>query len=50
MIGDGHADLIPLIVPITVLNHYVRKYDQTYLKHPFYVNPHPAELKLRNHV
>jgi uncharacterized protein YbgA (DUF1722 family) len=23
---------IPLIVPVTLLSHYVRKYDQTYLK------------------
>ena len=41
---------IPLIVPITLLNHYVRKYDQPYLKQQTYLNPHPLELKLRNHV
>lgn len=43
----GH---VPLIVPITLINHYVRKYDQTYLKTQFYLNPHPLELQLRNHV
>lgn len=42
--------LVPLIVPITLLNHYVRKYDQEYLKQQIYLNPHPLELKLRNHV
>jgi uncharacterized protein YbgA (DUF1722 family)/uncharacterized protein YbbK (DUF523 family) len=41
---------IPLIVPITLLNHYVRKYDQPYLKQQTYLNPHPLELKLRTHV
>ncbi len=41
---------IPLIVPITLINHYVRKYDQPYLKQQVYLNPHPVELKLRNHV
>jgi uncharacterized protein YbgA (DUF1722 family)/uncharacterized protein YbbK (DUF523 family) len=41
---------IPLIVPITLMNHYVRKYDQPYLKEQFYLNPHPGELQLRNHV
>ncbi len=41
--------LVPLIVPITLLNHYVRKYDQAYLKKQIYLNPHPLELKLRNH-
>lgn len=41
---------IPLIVPITLINHYVRKYDQSYLKAQYYLNPHPLELQLRNHV
>jgi uncharacterized protein YbgA (DUF1722 family) len=41
---------IPLIVPITLINHYVRKYDQPYLKQQTYLNPHPLELKLRTHV
>ena len=41
---------IPLIVPITLINHYVRTYDQSYLKHQVYLNPHPLELQLRNHV
>ncbi len=41
---------VPLIVPITLINHYVRRYDQPYLKEQFYLRPHPLELKLRNHV
>jgi uncharacterized protein YbgA (DUF1722 family)/uncharacterized protein YbbK (DUF523 family) len=44
---DGH---VPLIVPITLLNHYVRKYDQPYLREQWYLRPHPVELRLRNHV
>lgn len=43
----GH---VPLIVPVTLINHYVRTYDQAYLKDQYYLNPHPAELRLRNHV
>lgn len=42
--------LIPLIVPITLVKHYVRKYDIAYLKKQYYLNPHPVELMLRNHV
>ena len=42
--------LIPLIVPVTLLNHYTLKYDQPYLKKQYYLNPHPVELMLRNHV
>jgi len=41
---------VPLIVPITLINHYVRKYDQPYLKEQSYLHPHPVELRLRNHV
>lgn len=41
---------IPLVVPITLISHYVRKYDQPYLKQQTYLSPHPLELKLRNHV
>lgn len=40
----------PLIVPITLINHYVRKYRQPYLAGQYYLNPHPTELKLRNHA
>jgi len=42
--------LIPLVVPTTLLLHFVRKYDQPYLKNQVYLEPHPLELKLRNHV
>jgi uncharacterized protein YbgA (DUF1722 family) len=41
---------IPLVVPVTLISHYVRKYDQPYLREQVYLNPHPLELQLRNHV
>ncbi|PKN19457.1 MAG: DUF1722 domain-containing protein [Deltaproteobacteria bacterium HGW-Deltaproteobacteria-6] len=44
---QGH---VPLIVPVTLISHYVRKYDQSYLRGQIYLNPHPLELQLRNHV
>ena len=50
VIGDFHKGLIPLIVPIVLLRHYVREYDEPYLKRQYYLNPHPVELMLRNHV
>ena len=43
-------ELIPLIVPVTLLNHYISKYSQEYLKEQYYLHPHPFELKLRNHA
>lgn len=50
VIDAYRAGHIPLIVPVTLVNHYVRKYDQAYLKQQVYLNPHPLELQLRNHV
>jgi uncharacterized protein YbgA (DUF1722 family)/uncharacterized protein YbbK (DUF523 family) len=44
---SGH---MPLIVPVTLMNHFVRKYRQPYLATQTYLNPHPIELQLRNHV
>lgn len=50
VIDHYRGGYIPLIVPVTLINHYVRKYDQPYLKLQYYLNPHPLELQLRNHV
>ncbi len=50
VIQNYRQGLIPLVVPVTLVNHYVRKYDQPYLKMQTYLNPHPVELQLRNHV
>ena len=50
VIDNYRQEYIPLIVPITLIQHYVRKYDQPYLKQQVYLNPHPLELQLRNHV
>jgi uncharacterized protein YbgA (DUF1722 family) len=50
LIDHYRQEFIPLIVPVTLMNHYVRKYDQAYLKEQAYLKPHPIELQLRNHV
>ena len=42
--------LLPLIVPVTLIAHYVRLYDEPYLKRQVYLTPHPVELMLRNHA
>ena len=41
---------MPLIVPLTLMNHHIRKYQKPYLLQQYYLNPHPVELQLRNHV
>jgi uncharacterized protein YbgA (DUF1722 family) len=50
LIENYRRGLVPLIVPVTLIKHYVRKYDEQYLVRQHYLNPHPAELMLRNHV
>ena len=50
VIGHYHKGLTPLIVPMTLMNHYVRKHAEPYLGGQWYLNPHPVELRLRNHV
>lgn len=50
IIEQYRQELVPLIVPITLVNHYVRKYDQQYLRGQYYLHPHPVEMRLRNHV
>ena len=50
IVNNYQKGYIPLIVPVTLLNHYMWKYDQNYLKSQYYLDPHPLELKLRNHV
>lgn len=42
--------VVPLIVPVTLVTHYVRKYAPEYLIDQTYLRPHPLELKLRNHA
>jgi uncharacterized protein YbgA (DUF1722 family)/uncharacterized protein YbbK (DUF523 family) len=50
VIGDYHRGLTPLIVPLTLVKHYVQKFDVWYVRDQVYLNPHPKELMLRNHV
>ena len=50
LIDDYRRGLLPLVVPITLLRHYVRRFDVGYLNGQVYLEPHPKELMLRNHV
>ncbi len=47
---DYHQGLVPLSVPVTLLRHYVRILDVSYLRDQVYFAPHPKELLLRHHV
>jgi uncharacterized protein YbgA (DUF1722 family)/uncharacterized protein YbbK (DUF523 family) len=49
-IEDYARGLVPLVVPLTMLRHYVKRAEIAYLAGQIYLDPHPKELMLRNHV
>jgi uncharacterized protein YbgA (DUF1722 family)/uncharacterized protein YbbK (DUF523 family) len=49
-IMDYRRGLVPLVVPLTLVRHYVRRFEVAYLAGQTYLQPHPKELMLRNHV
>jgi uncharacterized protein YbgA (DUF1722 family)/uncharacterized protein YbbK (DUF523 family) len=50
VIEDHRRGVVPLIVPLTLLRHHVRRQRVEYLEGQTYLEPHPRELALRNHV
>lgn len=50
VIEEHRAGYTPLVVPVTLVSHYVRKYGEPYLASQTFLSPHPTELKLRNHA
>jgi uncharacterized protein YbgA (DUF1722 family)/uncharacterized protein YbbK (DUF523 family) len=50
IIADYRRQWIPLIVPVTLIRHYVNKFAVDYLDNQIYLSPSPKELMLRNHV
>ena len=49
-IADYRSGLVPLVVPLTLLRHHARRHAVAYLQGQTYLEPHPKELMLRNHV
>jgi len=50
LLEDYRRGLVPLIVPLMLVRHYVRRFQIPYLRGQTYLDPHPKELMLRNHV
>jgi uncharacterized protein YbgA (DUF1722 family)/uncharacterized protein YbbK (DUF523 family) len=50
VIEEHRRETVPLIVPLTLIRHWVRRFDIDYLKGQTYLEPHPRELMLRNYI
>jgi uncharacterized protein YbgA (DUF1722 family)/uncharacterized protein YbbK (DUF523 family) len=50
LVEDYRRGLVPLVVPLTLVAHHVRRLDVAYLRGQTFLEPHPRELMLRNHV
>jgi len=50
LIEDHAAGRVPLVVPLTLFAHHIRRCGVSYLAEQIYLRPHPVELMLRNHV
>ncbi len=50
VIENYRLRLVPLIVPLTLLNHHLKVHDVAYLLEQEYLQPAPEELALRNHA
>lgn len=50
LIESYHRQWVPLVVPLTLIRHHVRRHGLSYLAQQSYLDPHPQELMLRNHV
>ena len=50
LIREFRTGLLPLVAPITLIQHYVKKYEVAYLSDQIYLAPTPKELMPRNYV
>ena len=50
LVAHYRSGLVPLVVPLTLIRHYLAKYEIAYLVDQVYLAPHPRELMLHTHV
>jgi uncharacterized protein YbgA (DUF1722 family) len=49
-IEEYRSGIVPLIVPITLLNHHFRRNPNDYIERSWYMKPYPAELSLTSNI
>lgn len=50
LIDQYRAGIVPLVVPLTLLKHHLRRHPQRYIARQAYLQPHPETLSLRNGI
>ena len=50
LIARYREGVVPLVVPITLLQHHLLRHPDPYLQQQAYLQPHPPELSLRNAI
>lgn len=50
LVDDYRSGIVPLVVPLSLIHHYAKLHQVSYLLGQTYLEPHPRELALRNHV
>ncbi|MCB1669524.1 MAG: DUF523 and DUF1722 domain-containing protein [Gammaproteobacteria bacterium] len=50
VIEDYRSGIVPLIVPITLLNHHFRRNPDDYIARSWYMKPYPSELSLTSDI
>jgi uncharacterized protein YbgA (DUF1722 family)/uncharacterized protein YbbK (DUF523 family) len=50
LIEDYRLGLVPLVVPVTLIRYFLRRFPIPYQSGQVYLEPHPKELMLRNHA
>ena len=50
VIEQYRKEIVTLVVPVTLINHYISQFGSDYISNQAYLNPHPIELGLRNYI
>lgn len=50
LIESHRLGLLPMIGPIILLNHFLRRYPHEYIEDQYFLTPHPRELMLNNTI
>ncbi|WP_422132707.1 YbgA family protein [Endozoicomonas sp. ALD040] len=50
LVEEYRQGILPLVVPMTMLRHFIENHGNDYIREQTYLNPHPDQLGLRNQI